>query len=120
MNITIYGRIPSKKNCKQAFVIGGRAIIVDNPKYKGWHKEASAQLLGTRKAGIGNAKRLSITFFAPDKRKTDLTNKAESIMDLLVDNGILEDDNWYCVPELSLSFGGVDVPNPRAEITIEL
>jgi hypothetical protein len=41
-------------------------------------------------------------------------------MDLLVDAGIIDDDNWYVVPEVRFKFGGVDRLNPRAEITIEL
>ena len=51
--------------------------------------------------------------------KGDLSNKAESIMDLLVDNGVIEDDNWFEVPALASTFGGVDKANPRAEVVIE-
>jgi Holliday junction resolvase RusA-like endonuclease len=54
----------------------------------------------------------------PDNRRTDLSNKAESIMDLLVDNGILEDDCWQIVPILALQGMKVDKENPRAEIFI--
>jgi hypothetical protein len=39
-------------------------------------------------------------------------------MDLLVDCGIIEDDNWFVVPEVRAKFGGVDKDNSRAEITI--
>ena len=56
--------------------------------------------------------------FPADKRKADLTNKAESIMDLLVDTKIIEDDNWFIINNINLKFGGVDTKNPRAEIEI--
>lgn len=59
-----------------------------------------------------------LTFFAPDKRATDLSNKAESVMDLLVDNRVIEDDNWFVCPDLHLKFGGVDTLKPRCEIEI--
>ena len=65
---------------------------------------------------IGSLTQISIKIYAPDKRKADLTNKAESIMDLLVDNGKIEDDNWFVIGDIRLLFGGVDKVNPRAEI----
>ncbi len=37
-------------------------------------------------------------------------------MDMLVDNGILEDDNYSIVPNLTLKFGGVDKNNPKCFI----
>lgn len=112
--IVIYGRIPSKKNSKMAIPIGNRCVLITQKKYTEWHRDCSKQLL---KTPLPTIMELTILFFFPDNRRTDLTNKAESIMDLLVDNGILTDDNWTIVPRLILSCGGVDKINPRAEIT---
>ena len=91
---------------------------IPSKKYKEWHDGASNQLLKQRKRPVRGIRDISIHFWAPDKRKTDLTNKAESILDLLVDNGILEDDNWFVVGKLTLYLAGVDKDNPRAEIEI--
>lgn len=113
--ITLYGRIPSKKNNKQIFNIKGRIIIASSKNYREWHKDASFQL--KNKPKIKTPVSITIKFFFPDKRKSDLTNKAESIMDLLVDNGIIPDDNYNEIPKLLLEFGGVDKNTPRAEIT---
>ena len=63
-------------------------------------------------------KEIKAVFFAPDRRASDLSNKWESIADLLVDNMIIMDDNWYEVPRVVLMFGGVDKDNPRVEIEI--
>lgn len=83
-----------------------------------WHYEATQQVFQQRpKQGIKQCT-VEITFFAPDARKADLSNKAESLMDLLVDTKILEDDNWFVVKKLTLIFGGIDKKNPRAEIEI--
>lgn len=92
---------------------GKRIFHFPSNKYREWHKEASAQL---PKIKIRDIMELTIVFYFPDARTTDLSNKCESIMDLLVDNGVLEDDNWNIVPRLVLESGGIDRINPRAEI----
>lgn len=92
-------------------------ILLPSKLYKEWHIDASRQIVGTFKKKIC-PKEIIIKIFSPDTRKSDLTNKAESIMDLLVDNEVLEDDNWFCCPNVILKFGGKDKDNPRAEITI--
>lgn len=61
---------------------------------------------------------VGITFFSHDSRLFDLTNKADSVMDLLVDAGILDDDNCATVGLLQLEYGGIDRKNPRAEVQI--
>jgi hypothetical protein len=65
-----------------------------------------------RKSPITRAS-VAITFFAENRRRFDLTNAAESVMDLLVDAEILADDSWAVVPDLALHFGAVD-PNNHA------
>ena len=115
--ITITGRIPSKKNARQAINMGGRCILIPNKLYKEWHRDALievAQQVDHKAQPFG--KEIRIVMFAPDARKFDLTNKAESCMDLLVDAHVIEDDNYEIVPRLILEFGGIDRENPRAEI----
>lgn len=66
----------------------------------------------------GQIEAIELILYPSTKRRADLTNKAESILDLLVDCRIIEDDNWFVVPKVILQFGGVDKTNPRVEITI--
>lgn len=61
---------------------------------------------------------VELKFFPSTKRLFDLSNKTESIMDLLVDAGIIQDDNYSVVPKLILEIGEHDKLNPRCEITI--
>jgi len=96
--------------------MNGRIINIPSEQYKNWHKQASQQLIGVDK--IDGVCEIQIEFFMPDKRKADLTNKAESILDLLVDVGIIKDDSWKYVPSLFLRFNCVDKENPRAEIWV--
>ena len=111
----IKGRIPSKKNSTWTIMVKGRSIRLPSDKYKQWHKEASLQLKGQEKLPE-NLDYLELTFYFPDNRRTDLTNKAESVMDLLVDNGFIQDDSWQVIPHLRLQCKGIDKENPRVEI----
>ena len=119
MKIIVSGRIPSKKNNVNIFVKNNKLFKTPSSAYRSWHKESCKQLSILKGCTVESPSHVEITIFAPDKRKSDLTNKAESIMDLLVDNGIMKDDNWFVVPKINLVFGGVDKFNPRAEITIQ-
>lgn len=120
IQITLKGSVPSKKNSKQIKFRGGRPTLLSSDAHQAWYEE----MLYT--SGIKRAKKVkgpvhsvSITFYIKTKQKADLSNKAESVMDLLVAAGIIEDDNMFIVPNLLLYFGGVDPKNPRAEILIE-
>lgn len=116
--IVIEGRIPSKKNAKVSIVRNGRLFIIPNNQFRKWHEKAVFDLKAKGIKLITGIKYIEIVLYAPDKRRSDLTNKVESLMDLLVDVNILEDDNWFIVDDLRLKFGGVDRENPRAEIFI--
>ena len=118
MKLTIYGDVPSKKNSKQIFRnrATGKPFIKSSERYEAWHRQALPQLHRTPRAKDITA--IAICFYPATKRRSDLTNKAESIMDLLVDAGVIEDDNWFVVPDIHPKFGGVDKENPRAEVEI--
>jgi hypothetical protein len=62
---------------------------------------------------------IQLVFWLPDNRKCDLTNKAESVMDLLVDCEVIEDDCWQVIPKLYLNAAGIDKEDPRVEIYIQ-
>ena len=113
MQKIIYGLTPSKKNSKIISCRGNRPCLFPSSKYTEWHKDALVQIIGMKPI---EANKLTLTFYAGDNRKFDLTNKAESIMDLLVDAGIIEDDNYSIIGELTLKFGGVEKDNARCQI----
>lgn len=119
MIITLHGRVPSKKNSKTIVCRGKYPMLLSGPKYLEWHKDASKQIIGAYKRCLCPSE-IEITIYPPDKRKSDLSNKTESVMDLLVDNNVLEDDNWFCCPYVVMKFGGVDKKNPRAVINLKI
>lgn len=121
MKLVIYGRIPSKKNNKKIIPFKGRYIIVSSTAYEEWHKVAGGQIyhqLSGQSRQPYDSCDIRVTMFAPDKRRADLSNKCESVLDLLVDCRVLADDSWFIVKRLDLVFGGVDKLSPRAEIEI--
>lgn len=59
-----------------------------------------------------------IRFFAENRRRWDVSNAAESVMDLLVEEGFVEDDCVENVDSLHLEYHGVDKERPRAEVEI--
>lgn len=111
--ITIKGRIPSKKNSR-INTRSGRSF--PSSKYTAWHKDASLQLSQQKIKEFKETKGIKLTFYMPDNRRCDLTNKAESVMDLLVDNGILRDDSWQITGDVTLAIKGKDKDNPRVEV----
>ena len=123
MKIVIHGHVPSKKNSKRLVYAGHRPVLISSKAYMAWHTVASYELASqvkgsAQRIALSGPHEIEITIFAATRRKEDLTNKAESVMDLLVDMGVLADDNWTEVPRVCLQYGGYDKSNPRAEIEI--
>lgn len=116
---TITGRVPSKKNSRNIFVSkNGRRMNIPSKKYLEWHAVATEQI-NKQFFCVGKADEVQMDWYMPDNRRCDLTNKAESIMDLLVDTGIIEDDCWQYIPRIMLDARGVDKKNPRVIIWIK-
>ena len=111
MIITLTGKVPSKKNSR----INTRSgMSFPSSKYTAWHKDAVLQLRGVKPIPKGTP--LVFTYYSDSLRSGDLSNKWQSIEDTLTDCGIIEDDNWFILPDIHMKFGGVDRLNPRAEI----
>lgn len=87
-------------------------------RYTKWHRAAQTVVqnqLGNYRSPLSCALTVAI-FWAPDKRKRDLTNLYQSIEDLFNDMKVWADDNYFVQPALALFFGGVDKYNPRVDV----
>lgn len=109
----INGETVAKKNSKQVFVRGGRPIVTTSERYKIWWENAKMQLipqinLVKNQLPIDGKLSVKIEFFHADNRRRDSDNGLSSILDLLVDVGILVDDRWQIVKYLT-------VKNEKAE-----
>ena len=101
--------VPSLKNNKRILTnrATGKPFIASSTANKSWRKDAVLILRAYRNAqiGVGNCfTECDVSLFVTDKskRKYDLSNKAETIMDALVDAGVIADDNRFCVRCLHL------------------
>lgn len=97
MNIefVLEGMVRSKKNGRMTNRRTGRSFV--SPEYRNWHTDAVQQInhQKTQLTGLPlNRVAISVGFVFGTQRRTDLSNKFESIADLLVDTGILVDDRW--------------------------
>lgn len=122
IRITLFGSVPSKKNSKRRIRRGNHIFMVPSLNHEVWHTQHMGTLaeFAYSKNPIKTVKEIIIDFYVENKRKADLSNKAESIMDLLVDASVIEDDNFFVVPRLILNYKGQDKEKPRAEIDILL
>jgi len=89
MKFKLMGNIPSKKNSR-INTRSGRSF--PSKRYSEWHELASWQIITMKP--IGYRIKIDYTFIPKDRRLFDVSNKIESINDLLVDMGIVEDDNY--------------------------
>lgn len=118
--ITLLGAVPSKKNSKRRVKRGASVFMLPSAAHERWHEE---QMWSVRPQWRGRpaiqSAEISMTFYASDRRERDLTNGAESVMDLLVDAGVIADDNWFVIKKNTQEFGGVDKANPRVEVVLQ-
>lgn len=72
---------------------------------------------------VTGACKITYTIYYPTRRLFDIDNIGSVVTkfthDALVEFGILEDDNYKIVTEITYRFGGVDKDNPRCDIIIE-
>jgi len=118
MTIELPGDVPSKKNSRRHVIAGGRVLNIPSKAYAAWHEEMSWRLAAGKPAAPIERARIALTFYPRTRRLFDISNKVESVLDLLVDCGYLVDDNYRAVPELRAAFGEVDRERPRAVVDI--
>lgn len=111
------GRIPSKKNSRNWNPKTKR--LETSLQYKEWWSQQIGPLrriAGEMGMPIPFEFELLVLAYWPDKRRADLSNKVESVFDLLVDAGILADDNWTVLGDYRVKSVGIDRDRPRFEL----
>jgi Holliday junction resolvase RusA-like endonuclease len=114
------GETPSKKNSR-INTKSGRSF--PNQRYVKWHdrviSELHVLLLQKQIRKFEGVKvKLTVTFFHENLVRRDSDNQLSSILDTLVDAGILEDDNWKIIPRKIIN-DEYDKNNARCEIILE-
>ena len=137
-DLTYSGVVYSKKNSKQIVKDPtGRPRIISNANARQMEREMISQfhdqmpLLGLGKEAFmtqterildckkhGRHYQLEVTIFNPNQIRRDLDNQITSLLDGLVQAGVLPDDCATIVTKITAEYGGIDRINPRAEIHI--
>lgn len=113
------GSIPSKKNSKRMRrTRSGRPVLLSSSRFIQWHSKAYVALKPEAKA-VQTPCKITYDFYPQDLRAFDLSNAIESINDLIVDLGIIEDDRWVHLREPVPLVKGLDPQNPRVEVHLE-
>ena len=109
----------SKKNSQRIFInrATGKPFIMPSEQYKRYERESALFL--PKGAGINKPVNVKCLFYMPTKRKCDLTNLLEAVDDILVNAGVLVDDNYTVIASHDGSRVFYDKKNPRTEIYIE-
>lgn len=120
MKIVLYGEVVPKKNSR-INTRSGRSF--PNQRYTKWHDSVVSQLhfllLKKQLRTFCNCQvKLTAIFYHGDMKRRDSDNQITSVLDTLVDAGILEDDKWMIIPEKHI-FDKYDKGNTRVELEIE-
>lgn len=113
------GEVASKKNSKVLARVKGRPMLLPSRKFQEWEKRARLAIMAEgRPPEPFKAARLSMVIYHGDLIKRDSNNATQGVQDVLVDMGVIQDDNWMVIgtPEVSHM---VDVEDPRLEVTVE-
>lgn len=124
MQFWVPGNVPSSKNSKSAFVHkNGKAVVIGSVLSRNYEKETmwlwKSMSDHFRVALIGKEKpyRISFKFVRDSRRKFDYINPAQTVQDLMVKYGWLEDDNCEILIPVFEEYS-YDKENPGVMITI--
>lgn len=110
----------TKKNSQRILKTrDGKPFIAQSERYKQYENAAKWFLKPPPDHPVDYPVNVKCLFYMPTRRKTDLTNLLESIDDIMVNCGILADDNYHIIESHDGSRCYVDRENPRTEIYIE-
>ena len=119
MFITIRGDPRTKKNSQRLMRFGCRIVPMYSQAFEQYREDFLRQVTGDKKRGISFPVNVKCVYFMRTRRKVDLVNLLEATNDLLVDAGVLADDNSMIVAGHDGSRVKYDRIDPRVEIEIK-
>lgn len=108
----------TKKNHQQIIYNKGlkRPMIIPSAQYKQYEKDARWFMPNIKT--IDYPINIQAVFYVPTRRRVDLVNLQEALLDVLVKYGVLSDDNCKIVYSMDGSYVDYDKENPRTEVEI--
>lgn len=109
----------TKKNSQQIIInkTTGRPMIIQSKRYREYEKECGWFIQGKGEK-INEPVTVKCLFYMPTKRRVDLTNLLNAIMDILCFYEVILDDNRDIVYSVDGSRVLYSKENPRTEVTI--
>lgn len=117
-HLVISGQVPAQKNSKKVAYnkSTGKPFIMTEARVKEWQSLAKKEV--SQIEPLEGAVEIEMVFYNKDARKRDLDNMMTSVLDVLKNTKIIDDDNCLVARRISGEFGGIDKENPRMECTI--
>lgn len=121
MHLTLLGDPRTKKNSQRLVSAGWRTVPLASRAYTEYRDICLWQIPPPVKVmGISYPVNLKCVYYMGTRRKVDLCNLIEATCDILVDAGVLADDNSRIVAGHDGSRVLYDKKNPRVEIEITI
>ena len=117
LEFTINTAPRTKKNHSQIIYNHGRPMLIPSKEYRQYVKDA-AVFVPRLPEPISTPVNVEYHFYMPTRRKVDLVNLIQSANDLLVECGVLLDDNFTVVESHDFSRVHYDKTAPRTEVRI--
>jgi hypothetical protein len=114
------GHIPSKKNSKRFVRRGKRMVSIPSKAYEEWHNTWMSAW--SNLPTVTEPVKISYEFWVGgvvSPREFDFSNAEESINDLLVDLGVIQDDSWLYLIEKHSKLKGFVRGASRTVVKIE-
>lgn len=107
----------TKKNHGQIIINRktGKPMVIPSKQFLQYQKDAHWFL---PKVTIEEPVNIKAVFYMPTKRRVDLVNLEEALLDVLVFYGVLSDDNCTVVHSMDGSYVDYDKQSPRTEVEI--
>lgn len=120
LKYTIQTNPITKKNSQQILINRktGRPFISPSKQYKDYEREAMPFLRPLPDKPIDYPINVKMLFYMPTRRRVDMVNLQEACLDVLVNAGVLSDDNAAVVASMDGSRVFYSKENPRTEIEI--
>lgn len=119
MQFTISGNPITKKNSSRIVNAGTYHKLLPSKQYEEYEKSCLPYVHKYRHLHIDYPVNVKLLYYMKTKRKVDLPNLINGTLDMLVDYGVLADDNRNIVYSTDGSRVLWDKKNPRTEVTIE-
>lgn len=116
MEFTIMVTPVTKKNSQQIIQVHGRPMIIPSAKYKQYEKACAVYM--PKVEAINEPVNVKAVFYMPTRRRVDLVNLQEALLDVMVKYRVLEDDHCGIVRSMDGSCVGYDKDHPRTEVSV--